>query len=148
MIINIESPDNVGKTTLINSIKNLEIPNVSFLSFPNEASESGKITRKILNNEVDLSSTILQAAFIVNFYEQIELLRQYKNSSDFLILDRYYLSSLAYTQASTEIDNNVLKLISEHPQPNITFYIEGKQRKESAEDKHDSDIQLQKKVRK
>ena len=148
MLIAIESRDGIGKTTLINLIKSLDLPNVAFLAFPNEHTASGILTRKILNNSISLSSNILQTAFIINFYESIEYLNSFKNSPNILILDRYYFSTMAYTFASPNTDNYILQLLKELPEPDTLIYLEGKQRKESAEDKHDIDIHLQTEVHK
>ena len=94
-LIAIESRDNIGKTTLIDNLKNLNLSNTSFLAFPNENSESGILSRKILNDKLQLPSNVLQTAFIINFYENLELLQTYKSSpSHYLILDRYYFSTL------------------------------------------------------
>lgn len=146
-LIAIESRDNIGKTTLIDNLKNLNLPYTSFLAFPNENSESGLLSRKILNNKLQLSSNILQTAFIINFYENIELLQTYKsNTSHYLILDRYYFSTIAYTKASPTASNHILALLSELPEPDLLIYLDGHPRASSVGDKHDTDTSYQNEV--
>ena len=146
-LIAIESRDNIGKTTLIDNLKSLNLSNTSLLAFPNENSESGLLSRKILNNKLQLSSNILQTTFIINFYENIELLQSYKsNLSHYLILDRYYFSTIAYTKASPTTSNRILKLLSELPEPDLLIYLDGERRTSSVEDKHDADTSYQNEV--
>ena len=145
-LIAIESRDNIGKTTLIDNLKNLNLPNTSFLAFPNENSESGSLTRKILSNTTPLCNNVLQTSFIINFYESIESLRAAKSSSNFLILDRYYFSTIAYTKASPTTSNRILKLLSELPEPDLLIYIDGHPRASNVEDKHDTDKTYQNEV--
>ena len=146
-LIAIESRDNIGKTTLIDNLKYLNLTNTSFLAFPNENSESGLLSRKILNNKLRLSSNILQTTFIINFYENIELLQSYKsNLSHYLILDRYYFSTIAYTKASPTSSNRILNLLNELPVPDLLIYLDGTPRVSSVEDKHDVDTSYQNEV--
>ena len=146
-LIAIESRDNIGKTTLIDNLKSLNLHNTSFLAFPNENSESGLLSRKILNNKLQLSSNILQTTFIINFYENIELLQTYKsNPSHYLILDRYYFSTIAYTKASHTTSNRILNLLNELPEPDLLIYLDGHPRASSVGDKHDTDTSYQNEV--
>lgn len=145
-LIAIESRDNIGKTTLIHNLKNLNIFNVSFLAFPNENTASGQLTRRILSNTTPLCSNVLQASFIINFYENIESLQAAKHSSDFLILDRYYFSTIAYTKASPTTSNRILNLLNELPEPDLLIYLDGHSKASSVEDKHDVDTSYQNEV--
>ena len=146
-LIAIESRDNIGKTTLIDHIKSLNLNNTSFLAFPNENSESGRLTRQILSNTTPLCNNVLQASFIINFYECIEQLQYAKYSSNFLILDRYYFSTIAYTKASPTTSNRILNLLNELPAPDLLIYLDGERRTSSVEDKHDVDTLYQDEVR-
>lgn len=146
-LITIESRDNIGKTTLIDNIKSLNISNTYFLAFPNENTASGQLTRKILNSEVELSNNVLQSAFITNFYESLHLLNIYKHSLvSTLILDRYYFSTIAYTKASITTSNRILNLLDELPEPDLLIYLDGERRTSSVEDKHDTDTSYQNEV--
>lgn len=146
-LIAIESRDNIGKTTLVKNLKKLNLPNTSFLAFPNENTDSGKLTRHILSNTTPLCSNVLQASFIINFYEKIDLLLAHKTSpTQFLILDRYYFSTIAYTKASHTTSNRILNLLNELPVPNLLIYLDGSLRGTGVGDKHDTDTSYQNEV--
>ena len=146
-LIAIESRDNIGKTTLIDNLKSINLSNTSFLAFPNENTASGQLTRRILSNTTPLCSNVLQTSFIINFYESIDLLLAHKTSpTQFLILDRYYYSTIAYTKASPTTSNHILKLLNELPEPDLLIYLDGEQRTSSVGDKHDTDTSYQNEV--
>ena len=145
-LIAIESIDSVGKDTLIDLIKK-EKPEFKFLNFPNEQTVSGQLTRKILSGEIDLPDLVLQHAFITNFYEVYQALIYYKLSKDeTLILNRYFLSTLAYSYAQNLDLINILKVLDWLPVPDIYILLEGERRGQSTGDKHDVDDALQMKT--
>ena len=145
-LIAIESIDSVGKDTLINLIKEKN-PEFNFIQFPNEQTVSGQLTRKILSGEIDLPDLVLQHAFIVNFYEMFSTLVYFRSSPDeTLILNRYFLSTLAYSYAQNLDVINILNVLQYLPLPDYFILLEGERRGQSVGDKHDVDDALQAKT--
>jgi len=141
-IIAIESADSIGKDTLIDLIRE-KYPGIVIGRFPDEESSSGRLTRKILLREPDLPPLVLQHIFISNFFEKYDWLSFFKDSVYTLILNRYFMSTLAYSLAQG-INIDHFKAITELlPQPDLWILLEGERRGLSAEDRHDTDHQLQ-----
>lgn len=141
-IIAIEAADSMGKDTLIDLIK-VKHPYFEFLNFPDETSSSGIFTRKILSNGIELPPIVLQHLFISNFFERFGLLSHFKASEYTLILNRYFMSTLAYSIAQ-DIDithfKHIIKLL---PHPDLWILLEGERRGQSVGDRHDIDQELQ-----
>lgn len=105
MIISIEGPDFVGKTTIISGLLNhyetLHVNlQVQSINFPNTDTEIGKICRKMLQNTGNWSSSqaaIFQLLNTAHRYEYYDLLLKAKQSRDFLLfVTRYNLSGPVY----------------------------------------------------
>ena len=149
-IIAIESADSIGKDTLIDLIKEKH-PNFVFERFPDEKSSSGRLTRDILNRNPDLPPIVLQHIFISNFFESYNWLSHFKRE-DFifppgtLILNRYFMSTLAYSMAQGMNIEHFKTITALLPQPDLWILLEGERRGLSAEDRHDTDHKLQLKV--
>ncbi|MCK5014826.1 MAG: hypothetical protein KAS66_13520, partial [Candidatus Omnitrophica bacterium] len=117
-IIAIESPDSIGKDTLIDLIKEKH-PNFVFGRFPDEESSSGRLTRKILLREPDLPPVVLQHIFISNFFEKYKWLSFLKYSKYTLILNRYFMSTLAYSMAQGLNIEHFKTITGLLPQPDL-----------------------------
>lgn len=141
-IIAIEAADSMGKDTLIDLIKK-KYPSFEYMNFPNEKSSSGKFTRRILSNEIELPAIVLQHIFISNFFEDFKILSFFKDSKCTLILNRYFMSTLVYSMAQN-IDITHFKTITALlPEPDLWILLEGERRGQSVGDRHDIDQELQ-----
>ena len=145
MIVAIEAADSIGKDTLIDLIKEKH-PDFVFKRFPNENNSSGKFTRKILLRAPDLPSIVLQHLFISNFFEDYNELFFLKRSVYTLILNRYFMSTLAYSMAQGIDVTHFKEITALLPQPDLWILLEGERRGISVGDRHDTDQDLQNKV--
>lgn len=109
-VVLLEGIDGLGKTTLINQLKEKYPDKIDTFSFPTEQAreelchvQTGKYTNQdnIPYTTIDL---ILKAIiYEVDFLNNEETIKSYleygnKNSEKTLILDRWYLSNVAYTK--------------------------------------------------
>lgn len=147
MIIAIEGADSIGKDTLIDLIKEKH-PEFVFGRFPNENNSSGKFTRKILLRTPDLPSIVLQHLFISNFFEDYIWLSHFKRSKETLILNRYFMSTLAYSMAQDINIRHFKEITGLLPQPDLWILLERKRRGISVGDRHDVNQDLQDSVMK
>lgn len=92
-IVAIVGVDNVGKTTLINKLK--EKYDIDTFAFP-----TPKLRKELESLKIDYTDiySILNyhMRFQLDFSEQQALIKEYKNNNKLLILDRYIYCSLAY----------------------------------------------------
>lgn len=144
-IVAIESADSIGKDALIDLIKK-KYPNMEFGRFPNEKNSSGRFARKILNEDPDLPPIVLQHLFISNFFEDYKWLSFFKDSKYTLILNRYFMSTLAYSVSQGINIDHFKRMVNLLPQPDLWILLEGNRRGLSTEDRHDTDHELQKSV--
>lgn len=144
-IIAIEAADSMGKDTLIDLIKKKH-PSFEYMNFPNEKSSSGKFTRRILSNEIELPAIVLQHIFISNFFEDFKILSFFKDSHCTLILNRYFMSTLAYSMAQNLDITHFNKIVKLLPSPDLWILLEGERRGISVGDRHDINQELQIKV--
>lgn len=100
-IISIEGPDGVGKSTQASKlVKDLELQGkkVYFEHFPRYDTPIGGLIGKILNGEADMpkfeAMQMLYAADQTDFSNKIKELE--KQEYDYLVLDRYFLSTIVY----------------------------------------------------
>lgn len=141
-IIAIESADSIGKDTLIDLIEKNH-PDFILGRFPNEDNSSGKFTRDILRRSPDLPPIVLQHLFISNFFEDYARLSFLKDSGYTLILNRYFMSTLAYSMAQHLNIEHFKAITALLPQPDLWILLEGERRGLSAGDRHDTDHELQ-----
>lgn len=147
MIIAIEAADSIGKDTLIDLIREKH-PDFVYKRFPNENNSSGKFTRQILLRTPDLPPIVLQHLFISNFFEEYNELSFLKASKYTLILNRYFMSTLAYSMAQNIGTAHFELITALLPQPDLWILLEGDRRGVSVGDRHDTDQELQDKVMK
>ncbi len=146
-IIAIEAADSIGKDTLIDLIKE-KYPDFVYMRFPNENNSSGQFTRKILLRKPDLPPIVLQHLFISNFFEDYDDLSFLKASKHTLILNRYFMSTLAYSLAQGINIRHFKAITALLPQPDLWILLEGERRGISVGDRHDTNQELQDSVMK
>ena len=144
-MVAIESADSIGKDTLIDLIKE-KYPNFNFMRFPDERSSSGQLTRDILLRNPNHPPIVLQHLFISNFFENYNSLSYFEHSKQVVILNRYFMSTLAYSLSQGINISHFKQITSLLPQPDLWILLEGKRRGLSVEDRHDTDHELQLKV--
>ena len=103
-LIVVEGCDAVGKTTRVgNIIKYLEgkdIP-VNFIHFPNINSSLGIMIYDILYGRVKMPSILdFQKLYLLDMYLSSKTINLYLEEGHYVILDRYYYSTLIYTLAT------------------------------------------------
>ncbi len=120
-IVAIEGPDNVGKSTIISSLKNNFIKrkiNCKILSFPGK--EEGTIGNLVYNlhhnpNKYDIkkiSPYSLQTLHVASHIDIIEQqIKPFKEEDILFLLDRYWWSTIAYGKLSGISEKYLSKLI-------------------------------------
>ena len=141
-MIAIESADSIGKDTLIDLIKEKH-PDFNFMRFPDERSSSGQLTRDILLRNPNHPPIVLQHLFISNFFENYNSLSFFEHSHQVVIINRYFMSTLAYSLAQGINISHFEHIVSLLPQPDLWILLEGERRGLSVEDRHDTDHELQ-----
>ena len=141
-IIAIEAADSIGKDTLIGMIEETH-PDFVVGRFQNEKNSSGEFTRKILRRTPDLPAIVLQHLFISNFFEYYVWLSHFKRSHTTLILNRYFMSTLAYSMAQGIDVTHFKEITALLPQPDLWILLEGERRGISVGDRHDVNQELQ-----
>lgn len=103
ILVNIDGPDAVGKSTIIEEIKTLLFDvcgyKVESVHFPRYETPIGKVIKRSLNGEILMSPESLQMLYgadRVNFCEYA--FNQFEKEVDLLLVDRYATSGLVYGQ--------------------------------------------------
>jgi dTMP kinase len=127
MIIAIEGPDGVGKTTQCEllSSKLAEIYGTSrSIRFPCSSSATGRVIRQVLSSEASMSKDALQLLFAANRCEKRNDILSASEEGTPVILDRYSHSGIAYGVANG-LDMEWCRALEETvPQPDIVVYID------------------------
>jgi dTMP kinase len=99
MLINIDGPDGVGKSTLIRGLLSflLTLGPATFIHFPRYDTAIGNVIRQVLDRKINCEPRALQMLYSVdriNFamYQLMGLQQQYK----FVLVDRYTTSGIVY----------------------------------------------------
>ena len=151
-IICFEGPDGLGKTTqanlLIDTLKNKGY-NVEYFKLPTTNTFIGNLISKMLKNGfAKRNPNIFQ---IINsldkFLFQLKNLEN-NNKIDFIILDRWHLSSIVYGISGGANKNIVNKFWRILKQPDLTFIFKGENflNKRKNLDSYESDNEFQKEV--
>ena len=152
IIIAFEGPDSSGKTTQKELLTQRLIDSgyhVESYKCPNASKLFGKKIYKMLSDGSALKfPTFFQ---ILHFFDKLDLNRKLQERSieshaDFIIIDRWILSSLVYGR-STGVSKILLKLMSMYMQaPHITIYSKLNFSRQ-LNDQYDKDTLLQERVR-
>lgn len=126
MFIVFEGVDNSGKTTQTQIIKEtLEKEyKVEKFSFPVKTTRIGKEIDAFLRGEVNYSPYVISLLFSANRWEHKDILEEKIKNNDFLIMDRYYYSNVAYWSVRGLDENWLLNLDKGLPEPDIVFYLD------------------------
>jgi dTMP kinase len=168
MLIVIEGVDGSGKSTMAKELHKyctnvLKIKSI-LLKFPMYESPYGKIIARYLNGEFDpnLNYWIISTLYDCDKFNYKLILQDHIKNHDIVILDRYYLSNIAYSCAKMKdkedtnsiimnlwyLNNNIFEM----PKPTLTFlmdidngnYLKIKKNRDQLEgnDIHEQDLQL------
>lgn len=125
-IINIDGPDGVGKTTLIENLMKyfLAFTTAYFIHFPRYETAIGKIIKQTLFNEINMhpkSLQMLYSADRLNFtqFQIMGLSQQY----EYLLVDRYITSGIVYGQVDGVSPFDVLSFERETVKPNLNLIL-------------------------
>lgn len=124
-LICFEGLDGAGKSAVLEPfqeyLKNIGLT-CGYMHFPNKEKHYGKIIYEKLNGEREIADDIFQGLYVLDFYSCQAELAQMLKEKDVVILDRYFFSTLAYSNfyGYKEIISSVIsKLIM----PVVTFYL-------------------------
>ena len=127
--------------------------NVAFESFPRYDKSIGNLIGKTLRGEVTLTSEALHMLYEVDRIDFMGYLEELeKHGCDFLILDRYTYSNIAFGVANG-LSYNWLKMIQEYiRKPDIVFLLditveESVRRRKDRQDLFEKDLELLHKAR-
>ena len=123
------------------------------LSYPIYTSFSGREIAAFLDDKRSYPHQVLHMLYSMNRWENLDKLRELLRDSDFLIVDRYYPSNLAYGIARGLDEQWLLSLDRGLPEPNKIILVDTSveasfARKTSGRDIHERDKTFLKKVRK
>lgn len=129
MLINLEGIDGAGKRTQSELLKKeLEKQGVRALlySYPDYQSPYGKIIRQFLNGEIQLSAEEQILTYLIDMVKDKEKFIQELNSGSYIIVDRYFLSAIAYQCANGFDYQRAKELVQflELPVPDHIFYLD------------------------
>ena len=129
ILIDFEGIDGSGKKTqsrlLERELLNREFP-VALFSYPDYESEYGKLLKKFLDGEINLYPAEQFLLYLLDIVKDKEEVRQKLQNEYVVIMDRYFLSTIAYQCANHfdyEVAKAMIKLIN-LPVPTIIFYLE------------------------
>jgi len=124
MIICIDGPDKVGKTTQCKILS--ELLNIPTFKFPHEGSALGKRIRSILNKEYPYESWSFQALMAMDKITYGgDAMKEIIRASRHIILDRYTPSAFAYGYAEGIPMGVSYEMNDAAVRPDITFIFEG-----------------------
>lgn len=129
VLINFEGVDGSGKRTQSRLLKDALLQRgfkVAVFSYPDYGSEYGKRIKAFLEREVELSVEEQFLLFLLDIVKDQGRVRGLLQDGWVVILDRYFLSTLAYQSASGfdyEAAKEVVKLLN-LTTPSLVFYLE------------------------
>ncbi len=152
-IISFDSPDRRGKTTqaklLTEYLNSISFEKSIYIKIPYDDGITFKLIYKMLNNGLAKSiSTIFQLIQYVNKLAfQTFVLPKLRRQYDYIILDRWSLSALAYGNA-TGVNNWVsMKMYNSLIKPDKTIILDGRPLIGTLGDSYENDSELQESVR-
>ena len=129
MLIDFEGIDGSGKRTQSKLLKKELLKKgfkVADFSYPDYDSEYGKRIKGFLEAKLNLSSDEQFLLYLIDIVKNKEEVKQKLRKGHIVIMDRYFLSTIAYQSANNfdyEVAKAVTKLI-QLPLPSVIFYIE------------------------
>ena len=129
MLIDFEGIDGSGKRTQSKLLKKELLKKgfkVADFSYPDYDSEYGKLIKGFLEAKLNLSSDEQFLLYLIDIVKNKEEVKQKLRKGHMVIMDRYFLSTIAYQSANNfdyEVAKAVTKLI-QLPLPSVIFYIE------------------------
>ena len=151
-ILVIEGADRSGKETQTRLLQEYLFDrsfNVSKIEIPKYSSSTGKLIRRMLKNGTaqSLKHTFQILQFVNKFMVQTFELPEIRNCNDFVIFDRWSLSSVIYGKATGIDDDFVYTLYDRLIDPDCTIILSGPTYAKSQIDSYESDNQLQIRVK-
>lgn len=161
ILINFEGIDGCGKKTqskLLEKELRGKRCRVAAYSYPNYGSDYGKIIRAFLDGKISLSIDEQFLLYLLDMIKDKERVKQELKKGYIVIMDRYFLSAIAYQCANHfdyEIAKKMIKLMG-LPKPSVVFYLEipvdvalsRKRKQKGIGDRFEEDILYLKKVKK
>ncbi len=162
MFLVIEGIDGAGGSTQSNILKDfLEKKNfkVELISYPDYSNSIGKVIRKFLKKEFDISAETQFFLYALDMLKDKEKILKNLEEGKIVLADRYIFSTLAYQCFAKKFSlKKGLKLIEifELPKPDLVFLLDikpetsmkRKMKENDKLDRHEEDLKLLEKVRK
>jgi len=127
VLIVFEGIDQSGKGTqsklFVNKLRSQGYK-VEYIHFHDTTTSLGKEIQMFLEGKRHYSSEVRQLLFTANRYERAELIEKQLDEVDFLVIDRYIPSGLAYGLANGLDLDWMIGLESKLPQPDIVVLID------------------------
>ncbi len=123
-IIAFEGIDGSGKTTQIERLRvflELKGYNVTSIAFPDRTTPIGKLIDEVLRNSKEIPATALALLFTANRWEHYKTIIDAEARGDFVLLDRYIHSGMAYAMASGVDGRGLSRGL---PLPNVVIYLD------------------------
>ena len=154
MLICFEGIDGAGKSSLIDNFTHYLMKREIYcakMHFPNKNSYYGKIIYDKLNGKREIPNDIFQGLYVLDFYNGQDWINFYSDDAEWknvLILDRYFYSTLAYSNyyGTTDI---IKDTIDQLKRPDLIFYLRippevaiDRLQKINKKDEHESNIEL------
>ncbi len=129
MIVCIDGIDSAGKATQAQLLKeSLEAKGikVSVHSYPDYSSTYGKIVNQHLHKEITLSVNELLLLFIADMAREAEAVRQELKRGDLVVMDRYFIDTVAYQTAGGLNYEGVktIEKVIDLPKPSLVVYLD------------------------
>ncbi|ODV69745.1 thymidylate kinase [Hyphopichia burtonii NRRL Y-1933] len=131
-LILIEGLDRSGKSTQA-ALLNQRIANSHLIKFPERSTPIGQIINKYLtDSSYDLSDQSAHLLFSANRWELAKDIISKLNNGEFVILDRYIYSGIAYSLAKSKVSNSSNEMNDYNwlyspdkglPKPDITLFL-------------------------
>jgi len=162
MFLVIEGIDGAGGSTQSRILKKfLEEKNfkVELISYPDYSNSIGKVVRKFLNKEFEISAEAQFFLYALDMVKDREKILKNLKEGKIVLADRYIFSTLAYQCFAKKFSfKKGLKLIEifELPKPDLVFLLDikpetsirRKMKENNKLDRHEEDLKLLEKVRK
>jgi dTMP kinase len=154
LLICFEGIDGAGKSSLIDNFTHYLMKREIYcakMHFPNKNSYYGKIIYDKLNGKREIPNDIFQGLYVLDFYNVQDWINFYTDNSEVksvLILDRYFYSTLAYSNYYGNVEA-IMDTIDQLKKPDLIFYLRvpaevaiNRLQNINKKDEHESNIEL------